>query len=68
MAVCQDWFVDEGLLGDDCVRSVGRIHGFVVAEAYGSPRCPKFGAHDFGCRYESAAKNARSGIKHKTWW
>src|SRR5580698_8059070 len=61
MAFFQDRFVDQGLLGDDCVRSIGRVHGFVVAEADGSSRRPKFRAHGC-CRYEDANKNTRRGV------
>ncbi len=34
----KDWLLDEGLLGDDCLRSDCCVHGFVVAETAGSPR------------------------------
>ena len=38
LVVCQDRLLDEGVLGDDRVRSDCCVHGFAVAEASGGSR------------------------------
>jgi len=48
--VCQDRFLDEGLLGDECARSGGCVHGAAVAEASVSPHRQRSEA----CRFRLA--------------
>ena len=65
LVVCQDRSLDEGLLGDDYLRSDRCVHGSAVAEASGSPRREKFGAHSRGFRHDYASKSARCGVEEK---
>jgi hypothetical protein len=48
VAVSQDRFVDQGLLGHDRLRPGGRVHGFAVPEAHGGASRPELRAHISG--------------------
>ena len=61
LAVCQDRLLDEGLLGDDCVRSGRGVHGFAMAETSGSRVRKERGANRFGCRYGGTGKSTGCG-------
>jgi hypothetical protein len=61
LAVRQDWVLDEGLLGDDRVRSDCCVHGFAVAEASGSTDGGRLGAGSVEYKAGSADPSA-SGV------
>src|SRR5258706_2226057 len=62
LVIWEDGLVDEGLLGDDCLRPNRCVPGFVVAETSRRPHRRGIKQHTARCRYECGREGAKRGV------